>query len=354
MPTITAKLTLVRSAAAIACAALLGVPAVVSAATGVMPVGFVAVTNGSGSLQISQYGLDGTVVRRLTTGPANHNYPSVSPDGRRMVFTGDEGGDSEIYSRELGTAAVAVQLTHPPLQAFSPSWSPRGDAIVYSALAPGDAAYQIFVARADGTHPVRLTSSVDSGNTQPVFSPDGRRIAFLNGRKGGVDRIWVMNVDGAGAVPLSAGPRDAYPAWLDAQNVLFAREDLARGTARIMSVGLDGRERNASPATQHFIEPRPLPDGRAYGATVEEDGGLHLVRISRTDGAPLMAAAPSDFVVVRLPVSQREGSLFTLAWILAAPAPGTGPPLVVYSLAAAGLLLIAGFGVMAWRKTSAC
>lgn len=333
-----------------ACAVLLGAPAGASAANTV-PVGFVAVTNGSGSLQISQYGLDGKVVRRLTSGPAKHNYPSVSPDGRRMLFTGDEDGDSEIYSRRLEDSAAPVQLTRAPLRAFSPGWSPSGDSIVYSALAPGDAAYQIFAARPDGSHPVKLTSSVDSGNTQPAFSPDGRRIAFLNGRKGGVDRIWVMNADGTGAVPLSAGPRDAYPAWLDAGTLLFAREDLTQGTARIMTVDLGGRERDASPATQHFIEPRPLPDGRSYGATVEQDGGLHLVKISRTDGALFTSAAPSRFVVDRLPVSQREGSSFTLAWILGEAARRSTQPLLVHGLAAAGLLLIAGFGVFCWKRT---
>jgi len=328
----------------------------VTVAAAAAPAGFVAVTNGSGTLQISQFRLDGTVVRRLTSGPANHNSPSVSPDGTRMLFTGDEGGDSEIYGRDLSSSAVAVQLTHPPVEAFSPTWSPRGDAIVYSALVPGDAAYQIFVAHPDGTHPVQVTNTVVSGNTQPVFSPDGSRIAFLNGRDAGDNRIWVMNADGSGAAPLSAGPRDAYPAWLDGGTVLFAREDAARGTARIVSVGLDGHERDVSPGMQHFIEPRPLPGGRSYGATVEEQDGLHLVEISRTDGAPLTAAAASEFAVVRLPVAQSEGSSFTLAWILAGPPAQHSPP-PIFAAAALGVatvLVLAAFGLAARRKTNAC
>jgi Tol biopolymer transport system component len=334
------------------------------------PVGFVAVTNGSGSLQISQFGLDGTVVRRLTTGPVDHNYPSLSPDGRRLLFTGGEEGVSEIYRRDLTAGAPAIRLTSPPLQATSPSWSPDGRSIVYSALLPGDASYQIFIARADGSSPVQLTRTADSGNSQPVFSPDGARIAYINGRPATAagasgsavmlftDRIWVMNADGSHAAPLTAGPRDAYPAWLDRDTVIFAREDIAHDTTRIVSAGLDGREQDQSPSAQRFIEPRPLPGGRQYGATIEEGAALHLVLVSRTDGAPLRKAAPSSFAIERLRVARTEGSSFTLAWILGTPGRGDGAaaraPIAVLALAAAGLLLIVGFGLVAWRKTSAC
>jgi TolB protein len=334
-----------------------------------MPSGFIAVTNGSGSLQISQFTLDGVLVRRLTTGPANHNYPSLSPDGRQLLYTGDEGGTQEIYRRNLTAGAPAGPLTRPPLTATSPSWSPDGNSVAYSALVPGGAAYQIFVAHADGSRPVQLTHTTDSGNTQPVFSPDGSRIAYINGRETTApgangssitlfaNRIWVVDADGSSAAPLTPGPRDAYPQWLDSTTVLFAREDVATQTSRILSVGLDGREQNQSPVDQHFLEPRPLPDGKAYGATVEEGAALRLVRVSRADGAALKASTASDFVVERLPVPPAEGSAFTLAWILAAPPPArpaTRPLVAVVALGMAGLLVLAAFGLLARRKTNAC
>ena len=308
------------------------------------PVGFVAVTNGEGTLQLSEFRSDGSLVRRLTTGPADHNFPSLSPDGKRFAFTGDEGGTSEIYVRDLDRSSPVTELTQPPLQAFSPSWSPDGKAIVYSALAPGSPAYQIYAARPDGSSPVQLTHTTDTGNTQPVYSPDGRRIAYVNGADS--DRVWVMSSDGSGAAPLTPGPRDAYPAWLDNASLLFAREDVSSGTARIIRVGLDGREHDASPLTQRFIEPRPLPGGRAFGATIEEGDALHLVTISRSDGAPLTTQARSDFVVLRIPVHETEGSVFTLAWILPGPpkADPAGPILAAVALGAAALLVIAGFG----------
>jgi hypothetical protein len=229
--------------------------------------------------------------------------------------------------------------------------------------------YQIFVAHADGTGPVQLTHTMDAGKTQPVFSPDGRRIAYISGHEATaagahgssitmfVNRIWVMNADGSNPRPLTDGPRDAYPQWLGSETLFFAREDVARDTSAILSVGLSGGERSQSPPTLRFIEPRPLPDGRSYGATIEESGGLHLVRISRADGAPLNSSGSTDYLVHRLRVPATDGSAFTLAWIMSqAPAEQSGSAalVVVIALSVLAAWMIGGLGVVTLKKTSAC
>jgi Tol biopolymer transport system component len=323
-----------------------------------VPSGFVAVTDGAGSLQISQYTLDGMLVRRLTTGPANHNYPSVSPDGTQLVFAGEDGGRSQVYRRALRPGSPATPLTSEPMTATSPSWSPDGASVVYSALTPGSPAYQIVISRVDRKNSAQLTHTSDAGNTQPVFSPDGARIAYLSGGHG-TNRIWVMNADGSDPRPLTEGPRDAYPQWLDSRTVFFSRQDLARGTTMIMSVGLDGTERDASPPQLRLIEPRPLPDGRSYAATIEEQSGLHLVRISRADKGVLGRDAVGDFLVERLRVPATDGSSFALAWIMSPSPPESrrGPAaalIAVLALAGLAVATLVGFGVVTYRKTNAC
>lgn len=357
--------------------AIMGVVLALAASTAadaanVVAAGFVAVTNGSGSMQISAFRLDGTIERRLTTGPANHHYPSLSPDGTQLLYTGDEGGYDEIYKLNLAHPAVAVRITRSPLTASSASWSPDGSSIVYSALVSGDHAYQIFIANPDGTNPVQVTHTTDSGNAQPVFSPDGARIAYINGREatgqgpngstvtGIANRIWVAAVDGSGAAPLTPGPLDAYPAWLDASTILFARSSFLSNSAQVISVGLDGREQVLSPRHQYFVEPKPQPDGRSYGATMETGTELHLVRVSRADGASLRAPGTSAFVIDRLAIPAADGSSFTMAWILAqapAGAPARSVPYAVLGLAGAGLLILLLFAAASHRdsrRTNAC
>ncbi len=310
-----------------------------AAATSVVATGFVAVTTGSGSLQISSFRLDGSGERRLTTGPANHHYPSVSPDGTRMLYTGDEGGVDEIYELNMAHPAVPVRLTSPPLTANSASWSPDGTSIVYSALGRGSPAYQVFIADSSGANPRQLTHTTDSGNAQPS-GPNGSTVSGI------ANRIWVVATGGSGAEALTPGPLDAYPAWLDARTILFARSAFLSQSSEVISVSLDGREQVISPPNQYFVEPRPLPDGRSYGATMETGTELHLVRISRADRAALSAPGASEYIIDRVPIPVADGSSFTMAWILgrsiAAPANPAGYPAFWLIPASLLVLLIAG------------
>jgi dipeptidyl aminopeptidase/acylaminoacyl peptidase len=303
--------------------------------------GFVAVTTGSGSKQISSFNLDGSHERPLTTGPADHHYPSLAPDGRHLLYVGNDGDRDEIYGLDLSSPSAPRQVTSPPLVAESPSWSPNGRRIAFSAILLGRTSYQIFVADADGSRLAQITRDTVTGSSQPVFSPDGLHIAYINGRAGD-DRIWVMNTDGSGARALTPGPLDAYPSWLDDSTVLFARSVPSLKHSVVVAVRLDGSERVLSPSDISLVEPRPLPDGRSYGATERVDAGLRLVTVARSDGARLDAPGDPSFMVSPIATAASAGSVFTMDWIVAPPP--QVPPTVALLPFAAGA---AGLGIVA-------
>ncbi|MBU0719071.1 MAG: DPP IV N-terminal domain-containing protein [Planctomycetes bacterium] len=70
----------------------------------------------------------------------------------------------------------------------------------------------IYIKSVDGVAVTQLTSDPAS-DVQPVFSPDGTRIAFASDRGGSWD-IWVMEVDGGPPVRITEGPADeVHPTW---------------------------------------------------------------------------------------------------------------------------------------------
>lgn len=107
--------------------------------------------------------------------------------------------------------------------------------IVFGAIVAGRR--DIYIMRADGDDRRALTAT-GTGNYRPALSPDGTGILFAC-EKDGVRRIWRMNVDGSGAVPLTAGPSDDYPAWSPTGD-RFAYQSVRDGANRVLVSDLRG------------------------------------------------------------------------------------------------------------------
>jgi hypothetical protein len=187
-----------------------------------------------------------------------------------------------------------------------------------------------------------------NGRETVVSGPNGSAVT------GTSNRIRVSAIDGSNDVPLTPGPLDAYPAWLDARTIIFARSNLLSESSQIVSVSLDGREHVQSPLRQYFVEPKPQPGGLTYGATMESGTELHLVKISRKDGALLASPTTSEFVIDRLAIPATYGSSFTVAWMLAYRAVGTPSrplPYLDFLLGITGILILVLSGIIAYRRS---
>ena len=173
-----------------------------------------------GGAQIAIVHPDGTGYREVTSGPNNNGFPSMAPDGKRIVFRsfGPDGEGLRIMN--LDTKAVTT-LTK-GYDNF-PLWSPRGDLIMFSRVVQGD--YEIYTIRPDGTGVKRLT--VSKGNdAHMAWSPDGEHIVFASTRMGFKDEgtytdapqpygeLFVMRYDGSGLEQLTDNQwEDGTPAW---------------------------------------------------------------------------------------------------------------------------------------------
>ncbi|HET9792967.1 MAG TPA: protein kinase, partial [Thermoanaerobaculia bacterium] len=91
-----------------------------------------------------------------------------------------------------GRPASFQQLTDTPGVESSPSLSPDGKSVVYVARVGG--IMKLFLLRVGGRNPTPLTADSPADDWQPAFAPDGERIAFRSERDGG--GIFVMGSTG--------------------------------------------------------------------------------------------------------------------------------------------------------------
>jgi Tol biopolymer transport system component len=157
--------------------------------------------------------LDGSNRRPLYVGPGDQFYPTLSPDGKRLLFSTVKGQDARnIQVVDLATGALTTLVDSSPTSYDSaPAWSPDGRQIAFESTMDGDR--EIYVMNADGSNIRQLTHNTlwDEG---PAWSPDGTKLAFSSGADDLHLDIWTMNVDGSDPKQLTTYPgRDESPDW---------------------------------------------------------------------------------------------------------------------------------------------
>ena len=176
------------------------------------------VSNRDGNAEIYVMNADGTGVTRLSNDPENDSSPAWSPDGSRIAFSRTKIVVDDLFRREVSGEIYVMNadgseqrnLTDNMASEWQPVWSPDGSRIAFIRGANGKS--DIYVMNADGSGQVRLTSA-SAGDVTPTWSPDGSKIAFVRAAEGD-DALCITNADGTGTRMLSRiGELGGDPQW---------------------------------------------------------------------------------------------------------------------------------------------
>ena len=112
---------------------------------------------------------------RLVTDKAPSYLHGWSPDGRRLAYCAERGGQYDIYTISINGGAE-TQLTNEPGLDDGPEYSPSDDHIWFNSTRSG--LMQIWRMGADGSNPTHMVQEEANG-WFPHVSPNGRLVAYI-------------------------------------------------------------------------------------------------------------------------------------------------------------------------------
>lgn len=240
---------------------------------------------------------DGSLTR-LNAGNVSR-HPSVSPDGQRVVFAVTQ---RELTSGELLHDLFVVDRTGLNIRHLTqmagvetePVWSPDGAKIAFAGTETTGAALDIFVINVDGTGLTNLTADLAfTYEHAPAWSPDGQMLAFASLNLLGHSHLYTMRADGTGRVMLTSAAAESadHPTWSpDGSKLAFARWYPGSGSD-VVIMERQGRTETRLAVPGDQADPVWSPDG-AHVAFTTRVGDVEHVGTMRVDGTAVRVRMP--------------------------------------------------------------
>jgi tricorn protease len=231
------------------------------------------------------------------TDPAGQVDYALAPNGKRTLLS----ARGDIFSVPTENGATRNLTGTPGADEDHPAWSPDGRTIAYTTDSGG--AQQIAVRPAEGGPQKILTSFTEGYFYGPIFSPDGKSLAFSDGSH----RLWTVGVDGGKAKQvaqdkLSEIHDQAFSPdgrWLAfSLSAVGRRRDLVLyeiATDKLTRLG-DGSGIDANPVWSpdgkylYFASSRhenPVGSDVEFDFAILKSGGIYAIPLARDTASPV-------------------------------------------------------------------
>lgn len=203
------------------------------------------------SYDIFMADMNGNIVKQLTKSKGYDAEATLSPDGKKMIYTSDKDGDIDLYIMDLKTGKEK-RITN-TLGYDGGAWfSPDGKKIIWRASRPktpeevkeykdflaenlvAPTNMEVFIADANGKN-VKQVTSFGQANWAPAYMPDSKRIIFASNhqsKRGFPFNLYTINEDGTNLEKISAEKSfDAFPMFSpDGKKIIFCSNRNNGGT----------------------------------------------------------------------------------------------------------------------------
>jgi eukaryotic-like serine/threonine-protein kinase len=308
-----------------------------------------AATGGFGALPpstlwiIPARGGDAKQITPVGKPPGGHGAPSWSPDGKRIVFVATDGSSNTDAWNVSAEGTDLKQVTRQRLWIYNPIYSPDGEHVYYGGVSKSGnfVLYELPVSKANGEAvgeaveiantglarikhltisasgkklaygapmirgnissvsvspasgkalgaPAALTQDTSLRKATPLFSPDGRKIAYTQFSGGTNQDIWVMDADGSNPTQLTTDPAiDCAPSWFP-DNDLIAFQSDRGGRPAVWTISLQSRRERvlADLGADLGGWPRVSPDGKMIVFNSTKSGTINVWVVPVEGGTP--------------------------------------------------------------------
>jgi Tol biopolymer transport system component len=231
---------------------------------------------------------------RLTGDPGVERFPSLSPDGEWIVYAGEASGNRDIYLLSVGGQNPINLTADSPVDDDQPVFSPDGGRIAFRSERDGGG---IFVMGRTGEAVRRVTRV----GYKPSWNPDGTQLAFatenvdLNPQNAETrGELWVADV-ATGETRRITDVDAALPSWSPHGGRIAFFHRLGEPRGNVWTVPIAGGE--PTPVTAGLSRswnPVWSPDGRYLYFVSDRGGSMNLwrVRVDEASGRALAEPEP--------------------------------------------------------------